>query len=791
MSIRRIIGGKSNGVSTALNVLGMAMAFAAMYIIMVQVTFDLGFNKKIKDSERIFAVALPDWYTPGRWMPWMSRTIGEEVINSPMAECGGTASFESYWQDFSLSGDGSGKFRLCVGSFSSGAMDVFSIEAVEGSLDALKTWRDMAVSETRAREFGIKVGDVLYPQAGGGSGYTVAAIFRSSPRNTDLYTVDCFSNIGDHHIDNAEEWSYPYFVKLRSKDDREAFEAQVNESLIAKLVGEEENLTEDELEMTKARLTVKLFSVKEMYYDKTFSSPGFSGSRTTAYTLLAIAILVIVIAFINFVNFFFALVPVRLRSVNTRKILGASRSRLVAGMVAESVTMIAVALLLAAGVVKLFCGSTLASLIVCDASITENPAVALCTAVGAVAAAIVTSLYPAFYITSFSPAFALKGSFGSASKGRAFRTGLIGFQFVVSLCLIICASFVSMQRRYMMDYDMGFDREGLLEVTTTRKIADMRASVASRLKSDPSIVDVTWTNGTIVSPGRMGWGRDFKGETIHFQCYPVSWNFLRFMGIDIVEGRDFVESDEESETGVFIFNEAARDKFGITLEDRMAGHVGDTEVAGFCRNFNYMPLSREVEPFALYIFGKTTWKILNTMYVRVAANSDMASVIDGIKTALSEMDPTVPKDEIDVSLFDSSLDSQYRTEKRMSRIVLLFTILAICISLMGVFGLVMFEAEYRRKEVGIRRVNGASVSDILRMFNAKFVKIVLVCFVIAVPLSWYVVDLYFKGFAYRMPVHWWVFALALLAVLAVTVIVVTARSFSAATSDPVKSIRTE
>lgn len=791
MSVKRITGGKSNVVSTLLNVLGMAMAFAAMYIIMVQVTFDLGFNKKIKDSERVFAVAVPDWYSSGRWMPWISRVVGEIAIDSPMVESGGTASFGNSVIDFSLSADGSRKFGLVGGSFSSGAMSAFSIETLEGSLDGLKTWKDIAVSEVKAKEFGISVGDVLYQQPGGNSEYNVVAVFRSSPRNTDLYSVDYFDNIGDESIDNESEWSYPYFVKLRSKDDRKAFEEQANETIVSKLMGGGENMTEEEFERSKSRLTVKLFSVEEMYYDKTFSSPGFSGNRTTAYTLLAIAILVIVIAFINFINFFFALVPVRIRSVNTKKILGASRFGLVSDMVMESVVMIAVALLIAAGVVKLFCGSSLASIIVCDASISANPGLALLTASGAVAIAILASLYPAFYITSFSPAFALKGSLGSSGRGKAFRYGLIAFQFVISLCLILCASFVSMQRSFMMNYDMGFDREGLLEVTTSRKIADMRGSVTSRLKADPSIIDVTWTNGSIVAPERMGWGRMFKGENITFQCYPVSWNFLRCMGIDLVEGRDFTESDEESETGVFIFNEAARDKFGITLEDKVNGHKGETEIAGFCKNFNYMPLSREVEPFALYIFGKTTWKIMNTMYVRVAANSDMASVIGGIKNVLGEMDPSVPKDEIDVSLFDSSLDSQYRTEKRMSRIVLLFTILAICISLMGVFGLVMFEAEYRRKEIGIRRVNGATVSDILGMFNAKFVKIVLCCFVVAVPLSCYALDLYLKGFAYRVTLHWWVFALALLAVLAVTVGVVTLRSLAAATENPVNAIRTE
>ena len=223
----------------------------------------------------------------------------------------------------------------------------------------------------------------------------------------------------------------------------------------------------------------------------------------------------------------------------------------------------------------------------------------------------------------------------------------------------------------------------------------------------------------------------------------------------------------------------------------MPGHQGETEIAGFCKNFNYRPLSKSVEPFALYIFGKNSWKSLNTLYVRTRPGADIPSVMDWIKTQLNELDPSVPKDEIDVSFFDSKLDSQYGRERKMSRMLLLFTLLAIVISLMGVFGLVMFEAEYRRKEIGIRRVNGATVGDVLAMFNVRFVRIVLICFVVAAPLSWYVSDLYLSTFAYRMPMHWWIFALSLAVVLAITLAVVTMRSMSAALSDPVNSLKNE
>lgn len=800
MSIRNIIGGKSSAVSKMLNIVGMAMAFAALYVIMVQVNFDLGYNKKVKDSDRIYAISMPDWYTPGNWKTTLSRPLCENVINNvSCVECGGTTSIGKgyYSEKFFLQEDGNSSFYLNVSQSSLGAFKVFSVEAVEGSIDNIVPWKDLVISDTKAEKLGLHVGDVIYSHNHGATmqQYNIAAIYKHFPSNTDLSEIECFVNMGDLNIDLFSEWSYPYFVKLNSADDIEPFEKQAFDYVVktfnnmANEHGEE--LSEEDRKEAESKLKIKLFPFDEMYFEKTISSAGRSGSKTTTYTLLAIAILVIVIAFINFINFFFALVPVRLKSVNTRKILGASRSNLVFGIVVESVVMIIVALALAAGIVKLFCGSTFAALIPCSALISNNIAIAFGTALGGIVLAIVSSLYPALYITSFPPAFALKGSFGTASKGMAFRVGLICFQFIVSLILIICASFVTMQRQYMLHYDMGFDRSNLLQVNTSSKIAAMRESATSELKNNPEIKDVTFASGGIVTSFRMGWGRPFKGEQINFKCYPVQHNFLDFMGIEIVEGRNFTDSDELCDNGVFIFNEAARDKFGLTLEDKIHGHQTETDIVGICKNFNYKALSEGIEPFALYIFGKNSWTTLNTLYIRTQPGADIPTLIDWIKTKLNEMDPSVPKDEFDVMFFDSRLDSEYGRERNTSRIILLFTVLAITISLMGVFGLVMFEAEHRRKEIAIRRINGASVVDVLKMFNIKFIRIVIVCFVLSIPISWLIVDAYLKGFAYRMPTHWWVFFSAFLSVMIVTLIVVTLRCLSAALSNPIKSIKTE
>ena len=289
----------------------------------------------------------------------------------------------------------------------------------------------------------------------------------------------------------------------------------------------------------------------------------------------------------------------------------------------------------------------------------------------------------------------------------------------------------------------------------------------------------------------MGWGRQVHGKDAHWLCYPVAWNFLQFMHIPVIEGRDFLPSDEKCENGIFIFNAKARDEFDIKLDDKIDGHICLTDVAGFCRNFNYTTLRDAVEPFCFYVFGSRPWRNLKTLYIRTMPGVDMKSLFSSIKTTLAGFDGDTSPEDFEVKFFDRTLESNYKKEQSLSTLITLFTILAIIISLMGVFGLVMFETEYRRKEIGVRRVNGATVGEILKMFNSKFIIIVLISFAVAAPLSWYVMSRYLDGFAYRIPLYPWVFIVALAAVLLITVAVVTFRSIRAASENPVRSLRTE
>ena len=800
--------GRGLSLSSVLNVLGLAVAFAAFYIILCQVNYEFGFNKKIKNVDKVFVISSGEHAGGGKRNLSFCRPLAELIIDSsPNIEYGGIINLgyngsgkQSFWVDRN---NEKHIVEMSATPISGDALKAIGLEPIAGSFDKMVNRTSFAISQSVAKKFDLEVGMQLNQ---GDTPGTIVAIYEDMAENSHLKHCELLYNLDKENLESYSEWGYTYFVKLIDPSQKEDMEENLTstirpffkDKLLDQIAEAGEEIDASDAEINKAINTfldmadVQLIPLGGLYFQEGISSMIDFGNRTTTTVLLIVAILVIGIAFVNYINFFFALIPERIRGVNTKKVLGCSRRELIMSVVTESLTLITVALILAFAFVMLFNMSELVHLVAAKTALSANISLAISTVIIALVVAVVSSLYPAFYITSFEPALVLKGSFGATKQGKTLRYGLVGLQFVISIGLIIVSSFINLQRNYMVNYDMGFDKEQLLYVHTTYDIGKNAEAVEERLKSDPQIQDVTWASGELIAPIRMGWGRSFKGEAITFQCYPVAWDFPEFMGIEILEGRSFRKEDEIGENGVFIFNEACKLKFGLTLDDKINGHLSEaTEIVGFCNSFSFMSLKEEVGPFALYVYGKSPWTYPSTAFIRVAANANYQYVMKHIGTVLSEWAPKIAPDQWTINFFDENIEKTYQKEKSLSQLISLFTLIAIVISLMGVFGLVMFETQYRRREIALRRVSGASIKDILIMFCSRFVKIVLICFVVAAPISYYIVSQYLKTFAHRIPIYWWVFALALIAVMFVTLCVVVIQTWKAATADPVDSIKTE
>ena len=795
-------------ISSLLNVIGLTLAFTAFYVIMTQVWWELGYNRSLHEADRIYLVENEDWYEPGKWSSWLNRPVPERVIASTAGvEVGGCM-----WGGFG-SGTcwtsnepsfGYNKFSASCGSVSLPFLDVFAFRSVEGDVHDLGKPKSVIVSREAAERMRVGVGSLIWvdtdePQPDGAM--EVVAVFEDFPDNSLLGECEVVKNLGETNLYTTSEWSFNYFVKFRPGADPDEFARQwtnVNQEMqreAAEKRAAAGDAADDDDE--SGIYGVRLSPVSELYFESDSQAPCRQGSVVTTYTLLGIAVLVIVLAFINFVNFFFALVPVRIRTVNTFKVFGAPASSLRFNFVFEAFGLVLIALLAAWYVSFALQGTEFASYISASLALSQNLEVVGLVAVVAFVMALAASLYPAWYITSFAPALVVKGSFGGTRSGRRLRTLLLGVQFFISIGLIIATSFIRLQHDYMMHYDMGFDKENLLAVRLSERGAVSYDALRQKLLSDPQVKDVTGATSRLVSVGRMGWGREFKGRQVAFQSYVVQPDFLRVMGIPITDGRDFLESDFDKELGTMIFNEAARREFEMQVGDRINGFVSpDEQIVGFCADFNFKPLQYGVSPFCFYLLPKKIqqenyWHLPHVVYVRMTPGADIVAVTAHIRRCIAEVDPRTEPGDIVVRVFDEELGLEYDNERKLTAIVGLFALLAVVIALMGVFGLVLFETQHRRREIAVRRVMGASRGEILAMFNRRYVMLVAVCFVLAVPVSIWAVRHWLAGFAYAVPLYWWVFALALAGVLAVTALTVTVRSWRAVNENLAESVKSE
>ena len=430
-----------------------------------------------------------------------------------------------------------------------------------------------------------------------------------------------------------------------------------------------------------------------------------------------------------------------------------------------------------------------ASLVDADISFGAQPMIIAGTAVIAVIVGVLAGLYPSYYVTSFPPALVLKGSFGLSLAGRRMRSVLVGIQFVASFILIIGSLFMYLQNRYMQNAPLGYDKEEMIIVHLNNKINKDRDAFTNQLKSFSGVEDVTYSQFLLSSQDQyMGWGRDYNGKNINFQCLPVSSSFLKVMGIEVKEGRDFRPEDDQKETGCYIFNEKAKAQLELKLNEQIDGD----EIIGFIPDIKFASFRQEVTPMAFYLWGKYQWgqegNYYNAAYVKFKAGSDLRAGMEHVRESLKKFDSEYP---FVIRFYDEVLQHTYEKELKIGSLITLFSLVAIFISIVGVFGLVVFESEYKRKEIAVRKVLGSTTGEVLYMFNVSYFWILLICFVLGAPVAWYGVHRWLENFAYRTPMYWWVLPLAFLAIGMITFLTVTYQNWHVANENPVKNIKSE
>jgi putative ABC transport system permease protein len=766
--------------ATALNVLGLSVAFAAFMIIMMQVDYDRGFDRSHPDSDRIFGMGVSNVMGNERQTVIIRPLIEAFIQSSPHITAGAFTKFTSQIFFTVEAGGSKNTFLESALGVSAGYPGVFTFDMLEGSDRALENPDKVLVPESLARKiFGAEAATGRRLE-GTSRVYTVGGVFRDFPRNTSTPNVIYFAIPAEENINSWNNWNYTAYIRLNEPGNVDGLADNFRKAFDTSVMPEwaREGFGDVGIFFTPL---VDMHFVTGAVYDSTPKA-----SRQTVLILFGIAIVIVLIAGINYMNFSAALAPKRIRSINTQKVLGCREHVLRGALVAEAAVIALVSYLIALGMTALAGYTPIASLVEADISLSAHTGLAVLTGGVAIAVGILAGLYPAWYMTSFPPAMVLKGSFGLSPQGRQLRNALISVQFIASFALIIGASFMYLQNYFMQHAPLGFDKDQIIVAGINRNINRSRDAFTDRLKSFAGVTGVTYSQFLISSgDAYMGWGRNYHDKNISYTCFPVEPSFLEVMGVEVNEGRGFRPEDANTRHGAYVFNEKARQEYELQLND----HIDSAEIIGFMPDVKFASMRMEVAPMAFFVWGTKNWGTSpGHAYVKVQAGADLRAAMEHVRGALREFDDVYP---FDVCFFDEVLDRTYTKEQHFGTLISLFSLVAILISIVGVFGLVVFESEYRRREISLRKVFGSTTAQILVMFNRTYLRILALCFVVAAPAAWYAVSRWLENFAYRTPLYWWVYCAAFVIVAALTVLTVTWQSRRAANANPAESIKAE
>ncbi|SDB48857.1 putative ABC transport system permease protein [Flavobacteriaceae bacterium MAR_2010_188] len=528
--------------------------------------------------------------------------------------------------------------------------------------------------------------------------------------------------------------------------------------------------------------------LKSDFSDATTIEQG--GDIKYIYIFSAVAMFILLIACINFMNLATASASKRFKEVGIRKVLGSSKQQLIKQFLAESFisTLIATitAIILVAMALPFFndlSGKELSFGFIFSPTI-------LPTIIGLILViSFLAGGYPAFYLSSFKPIATLKNTFSGSAKSSGIRSGLVVFQFIISAGLILSTLIVNQQMKFIQNKDLGYDKDQLLVVRNSYLLENNEDNFIDKIKNNPQVQSLTHSAYVPVGESDNEVGGIFKDEKFfrRMSFYNIDEDYLPTMKMKLVAGRNF-SKDFGNETNYVIVNQKATEVLGVA--DNPIGKIfqrdtndglEDMEIIGVVKDFNFKSLHQEIEPL---VMKKAAYG-----GIIIRANvGDMSGLIVNLNDKWNSYSP---KESFNYRILDDSYNFTYLKERKLGIILTLFAVLTILVASLGLFGLVTFTAEQRIKEIGIRKVLGSSSTQIVTLLSKEFLKLVAVSFLIAFPLSFYLMKKWLQDFAYRTDIHWWLYVLAAIITICIAFLTIGFKSYRAANANPIKSLKTE
>ncbi|UCE42102.1 MAG: ABC transporter permease [Candidatus Aminicenantes bacterium] len=616
--------------------------------------------------------------------------------------------------------------------------------------------------------------------------FTVAGVLRDIPENSTIQFdfLLPFVRIEDFEkawavLDNWSLSGFATYIQLEEKASSESLENKIAYYL-QKHVPESEDVI-----YLQAFKNLHLFSSHVQ-----FSIEG-QGDITYVYIFSLVALFILVIASINFMNLATARSAKRAKEVGLRKVVGAKRAQLICQFFYESVGLAFLSLILAVVLVELFLpifsnlsGKTL----VLDFS--SHIHIVIAILLMTLLTGFLSGTYPALFLSSLKPVQVLKGTLKTEGRGFLFRRILVVSQFSLSILLIICTIVVSRQIGYMQNKKLGFNREHIVYLPMREELAERFETLKTELKKKSGIVNVAAssslpTSGVILTTDKVSWEGKNPEDNVVLEVTSTGYDFIETFNMEVVEGRSFSKEFVTDEEKAVVINETAKKIMG--MEDPVGKQLifGDaaTIIIGVVKDYHFKSMHSEIEPLLM--------AIVPTLYRYVFIKLESGNIPNTIADIKSIWGTFFPDTPFEYHFLDEAYDKLYRTEQRMGTLFNYFTVLAILISCLGLFGLASFMAEKRTKEIGIRKVLGASLSGIVVLLNKQFTKWILIANLVSWPIAYYAMFKWLQGFAYRIKLEFWTFALAAMIALAIAMMTVSYQSIKAALADPADSLRYE
>ena len=781
--------------ATLLNLLGLGVAVATFYLFMTQVIYNRTYNHNIHNYEHMYRLEIYGNFGDV-WGANVCRPFVTILKDIPQIK--NVTYISPYVNETDVK---VGNRTITVPSINMGkpGIEFFTGKLLSGSSKTCGEGYNVIVNRSTAEKmFGTAnaAGKTFEGENGDGSKTTVTVVGVSEdmPDNCTLPN-GVYICENESVMNEWSEWSFNVYMLLDDGANPKKVERAIKLAFM-KVNGVSEK---DEKRFDKeVNMKFRISPMDDIY----FSGVGKQdkGNRNLVGVLTVASVFVLFIAMLNLLNFSLSEIPMRMRGINTRRVMGASIGSLRLKMIMENVMFAFVALLIGIVLVIAFQRSeTCMKLVSGDIHFASHMVLAAVMAVSALVVGALSAVVPAFYSTSFTPAMVLKGSFGLSPRGRRLRMAIMAVQFCLAFALTIYIGVMSSQSSYIFNSDYGFNKNEVFYTWLSEEAQAKKDAVRAELKKLPFVESVGFAQNAIgTSDGYMGWGRGDGDHHMVLQVLPCDYEYLRTMQLKIVEGRDFRESDMK--TGAYVLNKTAMAQYkwlvvgdSIGRQNSGWGSQSNYNIVGVCNNFKLksMRCDNSNVAVAFVIFGPdmAEWgDRCGQVFVRVAKNQDKIEAKRRIAEVLNRLDGS---QKYEMWFLDDDLQQTYIEEFRFISQVKLFAIICIIITIIGVFSLTMFETEYRRKEIAIRKVMGSSIGSVVRLFAMRYALPLVVAFVVAAPVGWWLSNSWLQSFAEHTPIHWWLFPLSFVLVSAVVVITVIIQSWRVATANPVESIKTE